>query len=699
MTVEKIENESRYLWAYIVAAYLFSIAMRYIWVQWAGQHPEFFWNGQLMINTNDGYFFASGAQKELYGTLGHNPRVPGIFEFGVVYLTYLAAKFLPFSLDTVILYMPSVVASLVVIPVILIGRLYRMTFPAFLAALLAAIVWSYYNRTMTGYYDTDMFSAMAPMFIVYFMLAAIKTHKSRYAFFAALALALYPFLYDQGKAMMFAISLLYIGYVWLFHRKEKFAMPSIALVAAAMLPLFWPWKIVSVLVVYALLKSNRLDERKQRYLAFGLTLIFLLLGDGFFFIYTKISWYLSRNVEGSGLKFFQVIQTVREAGQIPFELLAKRIAGSVPGFLFALIGYLLLLWRERAFVITLPLMGLGLFALWGGLRFTVYAVPIAAISLIYLFYVVSQYIANEKMRIAFLVATSIAALYPNVVHIVDYKVPTVFDKREVEVLDRLKKVGSEKDYVIAWWDYGYPIWYYADKNTLIDGGKHEHDNFIVSEILTTDSQLEAARLSRIAVETYIQSNYAIVADTIFKNGRPDQIDPNEYLQDLKAPTTKIDIPKKSREIYIYLPWRMNAIYPTVRVFSNIDLLTGERGEKPLFLATRLAKNEKDTMRFGNGVLLKKSEGVLMFGNRKIPIKSFVTSQLRPDGTMDVKAQNLYAESDVSVLFAKDYGTFFILDERMLKSLYVQLFFLQNYNPELFEPVVLTPWTKIYRVLL
>ncbi len=47
----------------ILVAYLFGIDVRLDWVDWAIKHPEFFWNGELMINTNDGYFFASGAQK------------------------------------------------------------------------------------------------------------------------------------------------------------------------------------------------------------------------------------------------------------------------------------------------------------------------------------------------------------------------------------------------------------------------------------------------------------------------------------------------------------------------------------------------------------------------------------------------------------------------------------------------------------
>ena len=49
----------------ISLAYIFSIFIRLIWVYQFNDTESFYWNNQLMINTNDGYFFASGAQKVL----------------------------------------------------------------------------------------------------------------------------------------------------------------------------------------------------------------------------------------------------------------------------------------------------------------------------------------------------------------------------------------------------------------------------------------------------------------------------------------------------------------------------------------------------------------------------------------------------------------------------------------------------------
>ncbi len=54
-----------------------------------------------------------------------------------------------------------------------------------------------------------------------------------------------------------------------------------------------------------------------------------------------------------------------------------------------------------------------------------------------------------------------------------------------KMLDKLKKISKREDYVVSWWDYGYPLRYYSDTKTLIDGLKHKGDvNFTPSAILT-----------------------------------------------------------------------------------------------------------------------------------------------------------------------------------------------------------------------
>lgn len=679
----------------MAVAYAFSVAIRLIWVYQFSGNESFMWNAQLMINTNDGYYFASAAQKYLEGTLEFNPRVPGIFFTAAITLSAAAAKFLPISLDTAILYMPAVISGLVVIPMILIGRLIGSTAVGFLSALVGSIAWSYYNRTMVGYFDTDMFSAMAPMFILYFLLATLKTEKMHYALLSSIAFLLYPYLYDQGRSVVYAMGLMYMGYMLIFHRRDDFTYYSILLISVGLMKFNIPAQFVAIIAVYYLIHKRYIPVKTAMGVSVATVLLFLYSGNVFGLIETKVMKYAFRGVESEGLHFYQVQQTVREAGKIPFSVFADRISGSIPGLILALIGYIVLVIRHREMILALPLIGIGVFALFGGLRFTVYAVPAAALGAVYLFSLAGRNLPSKALQTAITAALTAMLLYPNITHIIDYKVPTVLSHTEVTSLQKLKAHSTSRDYVISWWDYGYPVWYYADKNTLIDGGKHSHDNFIVSEILTTDSQLEAARLGRIAVETYVDSDYRVIADTLFKNGQPDQLDPNAYLETLKY--GDVALPEATRDIYLYLPFRMMDIFPTVALFSQLDLNTGHAYRAPFFYASRGFNDRGDSIDLGGGIRLLKKQGAIEFGGTSMPIRSLYTTQYDRDGSLKIDQQLIDFGGRLNVVFLKSYNRFLVLDDATLNSLFVQLFVFEKYDHDLFEPVVMDPLTKIYRL--
>ena len=685
----------------MLLAYVFSFAIRLIWVYQFQDNPNFLWNGELMINTNDGYFFASGAQQELFGLHQENPRVFGMWDYGVIFFTTLFTKITPFSLETVTLYMPAVISSLVVIPIILISRLYNQTLWGFLAALLGSIAWSYYNRTMIGYYDTDMFSAMAPMFILFFLMKSTIDFNLKSALYAAISIAIYPFLYDAGLSIVYAMGIMYALYMVFYHRNEKITYLSLILVFISLLPFPFPSpfeyivKIIVLLGVYFSLKNTSLEQSKLMFITGILLLLFLYFGNVFSLIFAKIAGYTATGTKTEGLHFYGVAQTVREAGQIPFSMFANRISGSTVGVLIALLGYLILVIRHRAFILALPLIGIGVFALFGGLRFTVYAVPVAAMSAVFLFFVVGEYLNNKRLKYMFIIFATAAMLYPNITHIIEYKVPTVLNKVEVEDLTKLNEIADTKDYTLAWWDYGYPIWYYSDTNTLIDGGKHNNDNFIISKIMQTTSSEFAANLSRLAVETYIDSNYSVAINTLFKNGKEDQKDPNILLAQLED--SEFKLPVKTRDIYLYLPYRMMRIFPTVAIFGNLDLSTGKAERKISFFPTNAVGNKEGMISLANGIVFDAKNGVINLGQEQKKVKNFLVTESTREGKLNIQSQMYHIDGEYVVVFMKSYGQFLVMDEETFNSMYIQMFVLEKYDKDLFELVVSSPYSKIYKI--
>jgi dolichyl-diphosphooligosaccharide--protein glycosyltransferase/undecaprenyl-diphosphooligosaccharide--protein glycosyltransferase len=483
-----------------------------------------------------------------------------------------------------------------------------------------------------------------------------------------------------------------------FHRDSKVTYASLILIFMAMLPLNHfidrPYNyfvhMVLLIGLYLFLKKESL-EKKELLIAVGVTFVaFLFFGDVFGLILAKVLSYTLQGTGEGSLHFYGVNQTVREAGKIPFETFANRTSGSTIGMVVALIGYVVLVVRRPAFILALPLIGIGIFSMWGGLRFTVYAVPVAAMSAVYLFFVIAEQLEDSRAKYAFIAVATAGMIYPNITHIIGYKVPTVLNKTEVADLVKLDEVADGKAYTLTWWDYGYPVWFYSDTSTLIDGGKHNNDNFIISKILLTPSQDLAANLSRLAVETYVDSNYSIVANKLFENK-----DPNKLLKDLEKPDFKL--PEKTRDVFLYLPYRMLRIFPTVGVFGNINLKTGKSKRKIIFYPSAPLQEKNGVLLLQNGIVVDTLKGEIDLGGKKKKISHFDIASLSKDGKVSVNSRRMHMDGELSVVYLKSYGQFIIMDNETYNSTYVQMFMLGKYDKDLFELVVASPYSKIYRL--
>ena len=211
---------------FIVSAYLLSFWVRLEWIDFAQANytdengevqylrQDMVKNGVALPNTHDSFYFGSILQKAHLGMHQDNHLIPSVLQNGMItYLPYLLLKFFPsLDIELLLLWLPVYVAGLVCIPIVLIGRLYGSSLWGFFSACLAGITHSYYNRTLAGYYDTDMFSITIPAFALYFLISASRKNSIHYAFLGALTLYLYNFFYSSSQAVTASLAVAYIGY-------------------------------------------------------------------------------------------------------------------------------------------------------------------------------------------------------------------------------------------------------------------------------------------------------------------------------------------------------------------------------------------------------------------------------------------------------------------------------------------------------
>ncbi len=689
--------ENKKLLTYTLIAFVFAFALRLIWVAQFSDNKDFYWNDQIMINTNDGYWFAEGARDILAGTHQDNDLSP--ITHPMAKLTALLATILPFSFETIILYMSAFFGSLLVIPIMLLGKSIKELDAGFIGALLGSIAWSYYNRTMTGYYDTDMLNIVLPTFILYSMVQAIQVQKNRYLILIPFFIMAYQIWYHGSYSLNFAFVAIMVLYTLVFERKNVFFYKTILFMSVAMISTYLLLKVLIVLALFYYFHTNKKVNLKFIWALIAATIIFILISGGLNPILVQLKSYIFRDVSSNeqSLHFYNVAQTVREAGKIPFETFANRISGSRLMFIASFGAYIMLLFRFRIMLLSLPMVALGFLAYVGGLRFTVYAVPIMALALGYLVVMTSRNIKNTKLKYLFVAFAMLFILFPNIAHIIAYKVPVVFDAKEVKILSDMQKYTSKDDYVMTWWDYGYPIRYYADVKTFVDGGKHAGDvNYPVSLALTKPQEL-SANIARATME-YDESAFKEKrAGSYIKMMMKDyNVFSGGELIDLMS-ASALKLPKKTADIYYYLPMRMLSIYQTVELFSNIDIDTGKMGKSPFFYQTTHIKDMGSKIDLGRGIYLDKAKGSVNIQGKEIPLAMFITTKYNQFQKLDVNKQVINVSGNLIAIFMRDYGRFLILDSNSFESTYIQLFVLENYDKNLFEPVEINPMVKIYKL--
>ncbi len=171
-------------------------------------------------------------------------------------------------------------------------------------------------------------------------------------------------------------------------------------------------------------------------------------------------------------------------------------------------------------------------------------------------------------------------------------------------------------------------------------------------------------------------------------------DANDFLLSLEG---DMELPKKTRDVYFYLPYRMIDIYSTVEMFSNINLMSGEMKKNSIFYTTKIFKQEQNIINLNNGILFDLKEATITLNGQKMPIKRFVQTSYDKEMRFQKSVQISSPTAQISLIYMSNYNTFLVVDEKTYSSLYIQLMVLEEYDKSLFEEVVVTPHAKVYKL--
>jgi hypothetical protein len=96
-------------------------------------------------------------------------------------------------------------------------------------------------------------------------------------------------------------------------------------------------------------------------------------------------------------------------------------------------------------------------------------------------------------------------------------------------------------------------------------------------------------------------------------------------------------------------------------------------------------------------MLELDTGVMHSGNKSFRLNRLVEATVTKEGKIVTTVQKADPSSPWYLIYMKSYGRFLLMDKSMYDSTYIQLFVLGRYDPELFEPVILSPMAMVYRL--
>jgi dolichyl-diphosphooligosaccharide--protein glycosyltransferase/undecaprenyl-diphosphooligosaccharide--protein glycosyltransferase len=661
-----------------------------------------FEGGYLLVEP-DGYYYATGARDLLSGNPSPNPRAAE--DRGLSRLAALVVRSTGLPLDEVFFFLPALLGSLVGLPLFLFLSQRGRWGEGLAAGALAATAWGFYYRSCPGFFTPEAGNVVLALLVSLLVARSLEREGSLSPVLLFLVVAAERLWYPPSLILLGGIFGVALLLLLATARRHPPAWLALSLFAVA-LPAI-PFVLKGGGALLLLLAHRRWPRGAAAWIPVALA-GGALSGHFAPFVHA-VRMYVARGSSDAGaFHFLSAIETVDEAAPASWRALGESLVGPPFFLLFAaLAGFFLLAWKRPTAWLFLPGLAVGAASLFAGLRFALYAAPPVSIGLACLAGALAGRVGNRHLgRLLFGIVIG-SALLSNLTFALRFRLAPFLGLAEARALEELRHVGGAQDHVVAFWEMGYPVWYHAGKRTLTDGGRNQYDNFATSLVLTAESDRLAANAARLFHERYEatigfrpdRAERSVVEELLLEEKKKG-ISPARFLERLATPAAAV--PQATRDLYLFLSSRMLPQLAAIRAFSNRDLETGRPIAPSVYQCHPIRGVDGDRIRFGDeGAEIDLSRRVFTLGRKTASIGSLWLSRssdpdpapptLLPPGPGDLPPFPLH----VVVLEAR--GRVLLMDDRMLRSLFVRIFVFDDWDRTLFEPVVENGEVRILRI--
>ncbi|MEA3521907.1 MAG: STT3 domain-containing protein [Campylobacterota bacterium] len=651
LKLEPQENSSLRMILLICLAYLFGVLIRFILYYQVAPIESFWLDGSpLPIYSPDAGLYGYYAKQLLAGA-----SYPMDAEHMPGYLIYWIVGIFSMNIDWVMFLLPAFLAPLIVIPIILIGYSYHQTTLGFFAALIGVIGINFYTRSYIGYMDTDTLNLFFPYMAIASFMMALSRRNLLWGILGIFSLVAFYFWYHSSIVIIAAILAMLLIVTPLTLRSKRMGILSLILI------------IVGLFFV----SPEKITQRASAYFETTPT--------------------ITLKTKNQDYNFVNTLESVAEAQQVSVFSAHEQYIGTTPYVILASIGFILLSLMQPLFLMALPMIILAYSSSYTGMRFTMFATPIFALGFVGLSFIIAHNLSHYKKTLRYSsIAFSLVIIFlmiANIVRVNPSFTPSYFLQNDVKALSDFAKQSKQKDLLISWWDYGWPLWYYTGRNnTLVDNGRHGADTHLIAKILLSkDNVFIANTLAYFANKQ--EGNSPILPRLIHKE------DIQKRFNTLQTETHKR---KKDRDIYILLHRDMLLTFATFENFAHIDINNGNKtaDNSQFYISTLLrpySKKERiikgDTFNFdlANGMIKghdgasTQIQGVIIVDKGKIT----AAKRYNPRSPMSL------------IIYNKTKAIY--LDHKALNSFLIKALLFDQYDTARFEKVTETSTFKILKL--
>jgi dolichyl-diphosphooligosaccharide--protein glycosyltransferase len=611
---------------YGACIYLVVLAFR-ISFQGRWDHPELWVAGERILATHDAYYWLAKAKG--VGILAGYPLAQlAAFVHELTGIGYGAIGF----------WGPAVFGALVGVICFLWGWLLAGANAGVLAGLIGSLTPGFFYRSRLGYFDTDMFTLLMPMFIAWmlaFWMSGLiregwlpgsgesRRPSKKVQLWMAFAFGLATRVACLWHTDIVNIAVIYIALAFMaalvlgLPDRRATAFQGLTVFILTSMPgsffgsiTLWPLSLVpsykfgvpyiyyittvSTLVAAICVVMFSRAEGKKSYLNKPLVcmaILFLvvlstnLIGNTAHYAFAKVFDYLKgagsqvpaqTGSAAMGPIYPSILQSIIEVRLAPLaEVMERGLFAPWLCWLALAATAVVAVLRPTA-VFLLPMIALQMASVVLGIRFSMFGGAALAVmlgvGLYWLFGIVSSRF-DHKALLDFAVQALLGAGFLFYCHSMYSTIPLtpVVPRQHAEALIELGRASEPDSMVWTWWDWGYATQYYAERETMADGGKHAgREVFPVAFVLASPSPHKANRMVAFSAQHPEKSRQrtglspAAVWDAIPRS---------EVSAALDEQLSREDYPPAPPQ-YVVVTWKDLSLAKWISYFGNWNLATG-----------------------------------------------------------------------------------------------------------------------------